>query len=276
MSILRFRITFDDYDDIVRDIDFKADQTFADLFIEILKSVGFDNRHKGTFYLADHNWRKGDLIGEMHGEQASKLRKTELVDHIDDPHQKFLFSYDEEARWNFNIELIRVMADAEYKVTYPKVAASTGIPPVQYKETLIIPNREKTEPDGRGRKPKAKVEEDDDALSALLASMEQDDDEEEGEMASEVMDTSEQEVDPLELPADLELETDTEIAKLAEEFNNTIDTSGADSSEAEDDDYGGFGGEEGDDDEFGSQDDDEFGGSGGGYGSYGGRGDDYD
>jgi hypothetical protein len=274
MSILRFRITFDDYDDIVRDIDFKADQTFADLFVEILKSVGFDTRHKGTFYLADHNWRKGALIGEMHGDQASSLKKTELVDHIDDPHQKFLFSYDEEAKWNFNIELIRVMADAEYKVTYPKIAASTGIPPVQYKETLIIPTREKTEPDGRGRKPKAKVEEDDDALSALLASMGQDDEEEEESIAADDLDVAETESDPLELPADLELETDTEIAKLAEEFNNTIDTSGADSGESEDDDYGGFGSEDGEEDEFGSQDDDEFGG--GGYGSYGGRGDDYD
>lgn len=274
MSILRFRITFDDYDDIVRDIDFKADQTFADLFVEILKSVGFDTRHKGTFFLADHNWRKGALIGEMHGEQASTLRKTELVDHIDDPHQKFLFSYDEEAKWNFNIELIRVMADAEYKVTYPKLAASAGIPPVQYKETLIIPTREKTEPDGRGRKPKAKVEEDDDALSALLASMGQDDEEEDDSIVVADLDEAEQDSDPLELPADLELETDTEIAKLAEEFNNTIDTSGADSGEAEDDDYIGFGGDDGDDDELGGQDDDELGG--GGYGSYGGRGDDYD
>lgn len=275
MSILRFRITFDDYDDIVRDIDFKADQTFADLYVEILKSVGFDARHKGVFYLADHNWRKGAVIGEMQGEQDTRLKKTELVDHIDDPHQKFLFSYDEEAKWNFNIELIRVMADAEYKVTYPKLAASSGIPPVQYKETLIIPTREKTEPDGRGRKPKAKVEEDDDALSALLASMGQDDEEEEedGLMADDA-EVAEAEVDALELPADLELETDSEIAKLAEEFNNTIDTSGSSASESEDEDYAGFGGDDSEEDEFGSQDDDEFGG--GGYGSYGGRGDDYD
>jgi hypothetical protein len=275
MSILRFRITFDDYDDIVRDIDFKADQTFADLYVEILKSVGFDARHKGVFYLADHNWRKGAMIGEMHGEQDSKLKKTDLVDHIDDPHQKFLFSYDEEAKWNFNIELIRVMADAEYKVTYPKLAASSGIPPVQYKETLIIPTREKTEPDGRGRKPKAKVEEDDDALSALLASMGQDDEEEEEDgLLADDAEVAEAEVDALELPADLELETDSEIAKLAEEFNNTIDTSGSSSAESEDEDYSGFGGDDSEDDEFGSQDDDEFGG--GGYGSYGGRGDDYD
>ena len=270
MSILRLRITFDDYDDIQRDIDFKAEHTFADLFVELLKSVGFDQKHKGTFWLADHNWRKGAMIGEMTGEADSPLRKTELVEHIDDPHQKFLFTYDEDAKWNFNIELIRIMADGEYRAVYPKLSAQAGLPPVQYKETLIIPTRERTEPDGRGRKPRVKNEEGDE-LSRLLASMSMDDDDddvklptEEGEDVGEATEAG----DELELPGDLDLETDTEIAKLAEEFNNTIDTSddqGASGSE-DDDEYGGFGD---DDDEYGNgEDDDEYGGgsSRGGYG----------
>ena len=270
MSILRLRITFDDYDDIQRDIDFKAEHTFADLFVELLKSVGFDQKHKGTFWLADHNWRKGAMIGEMTGEADSPLRKTELVEHIDDPHQKFLFTYDEDAKWNFNIELIRIMADGEYRAVYPKLSAQAGLPPVQYKETLIIPTRERTEPDGRGRKPRVKNEEGDE-LSRLLASMSMDDDDddvklptEEGEDVEEATEAG----DELELPGDLDLETDTEIAKLAEEFNNTIDTSddqGASGSE-DDDEYGGFGD---DDDEYGKgEDDDEYGGgsSRGGYG----------
>ncbi len=270
MSILRLRITFDDYDDIQRDIDFKAEHTFADLFVELLKSVGFDQKHKGTFWLADHNWRKGAMIGEMTGEADSPLRKTELVEHIDDPHQKFLFTYDEDAKWNFNIELIRIMADGEYRAVYPKLSAQAGLPPVQYKETLIIPTRERTEPDGRGRKPRVKNEEGDE-LSRLLASMSMDDDDddvklptEEGEEVGEATEAG----DELELPGDLDLETDTEIAKLAEEFNNTIDTSddqGASGSE-DDDEYGGFGD---DDDEYGKgEDDDEYGGgsSRGGYG----------
>ncbi len=270
MSILRFRITFDDYDDIQRDIDFKAEHTFANLYIELLKSVGFDQKHKGIFWLADHNWRKGALIGEITGEGDSPLRKTELVEHIDDPHQKFLFSYDEDAKWNFNIELIRIMADAEYKAIYPKLAAQAGLPPVQYKETLIIPTRERTEPDGRGRKPRVKNEEEDE-LSRLLASMSMDDEDDdvklpadEGEDVGEAVESG----DELELPGDLDLETDTEIAKLAEEFNNTIETGddqGA-SGNDEDDEYGGFGD---DDDEYGNgEDDDEYGGgsSRGGYG----------
>jgi hypothetical protein len=100
-------------------------------------------------------------------------------------------------------------------------------------------------------------------------SMDDDDDDvklpaEEGEDVGESAEGS----DELELPGDLDLETDTEIAKLAEEFNNTIDTNDdqGSSGNEDDDEYGGFGDE---DDEFGKgEDDDEYGGgsSRGGYG----------
>lgn len=260
MSILRFRVIFDDYDDIHRDIDLQDDHTFADLFLQILSSIGFDNKHKGVFYMADHNLRKGDLIGEITGENLSPLNKADLVDRIDDPHQRFLFTYDENSPWNFNIELIKIMPDAEYKTVYPKVAAVVGAPPVQYKETLIIPNRERTEPDGRGRKPKVAVVEDDMQMFAAMA----EDDDEEGALG-EIAET--EEGDELVLPAELDLETDNEIAKLAEEFNNTTETSGKGAAE-EEEEYG-FGDDE--DDEFGEKDEDEF---GGGYS--GGGGSDYD
>jgi len=256
MSILRFRLVFEDYDDIHRDIDFEDSHTFADLFNEALKSVGFDNKHKGEFYLADHNWRKGNKIGEISAEQQAPLNKAELVDHIDDPHQKFLFTYDPEARWNFTIELIRILGSPEYRVTYPKVSVAAGAPPVQYKETLVIPTRERTEPDGRGRKPKVVVNDDEELIPPFNPVGDDDDDD------LDVAADSGIEEETLELPADMDLETDNEIAKLAEEFNSTIETNDAD---AADDEELGF---SSDDDEYGSGDreDDEYGSGGGGFG----------
>ena len=248
MSILRFRITFDDFDDIHRDSDFESSNTFADLFLMFLQSISFDTIKTGEFYLADHNLRKGARIGEISGTALEPLNKVELVDHIDDPHQKFLFSYDPEAKWNFNIELIKITGSPEYRVTYPKVASSVGAPPVQYKELLIIPTRERTEPDGRGRKPKL-VADEGNALP-LFAPLGDDDDDDElgGELADSPSEVS------LELPPDLELdlETDSEIAKLAEEFNNTIDV--GDESSAADDEELGF---SNDDDEYSNGDSEE-------------------
>jgi hypothetical protein len=253
MSILRFRVTFEDFDDIHRDIDLKDDHTFADLFNTLLQSVQFDTKHAGVFFLADHNWRKGEMIGEILSGEESKLSKTELIAFIDDPHQKFLFTYDREARWNFTIELIRLMGSPEYRAEYPKVAASAGAPPVQYKESLIIPVRERTEPDGRGRK-KRKIEDEHDGL-AFIGNEEEDEILEEGEIA----DSAPEELS-LDLPADLDLETDTEIAKLAEEFNNTTEIDEGNSGAADDEELGFAN----DDDELDNQDEDDYGSA---YGS---------
>jgi hypothetical protein len=252
MSILRFRIIFEDFDDVHRDIDFTADHTFADLFNELLLAVEFDNKHDGEFFLADHNWRKGDSIGKINGQDQKVMQKVDLVDHIDDPHQKFLFVYDQNVRWSFTIELIRIIPSAEYKVVYPKIASKSGIPPIQYKESLIIPTKEKPAEDGRGRR-KPKTEADDDELLAMLGSMALDEeDEDSGSAASE--DNLAIEGEEIELEAE-DLETDNEIAKLAEEFNNTTEIGESEDSEG----YGD------DDDDYGSGDDEDedYGRSGG-------------
>jgi hypothetical protein len=251
MSILRFRVTFEDYDDVHRDIDFEASHTFADLFNQILNAVGFDNKHYGEFYLADHNWRKEASIGRISGSDLGKLQKIELVDHIDDPHQKFLFFYEDETVWSFQVELIRVMGTGEYKAVYPKVSGSFGSPPIQYKEELIIPVRDTPEEETRGRKRKVKEEHAEDPLLAMLGSMKMDDDESDEDDVSAAAEDA-VEIDLAEVDLDeSDLETDNEISKLAEEFSSTIETddqnSGAGRDEFEEEDYH----DEFSDDEFG-------------------------
>jgi hypothetical protein len=249
MSILRFRIIFEDYDDVYRDIDFTAENTFADLFNELLTAVGFDNKHVGEFFLADHNWRKGDSIGSLSGADQKTLSKVDLVEHIDDPHQKFMFLYDQDAKWSFTIELIRVIASPEHKVVYPRIFSKSGVPPIQYKESLIIPTKEKPAEDGRGRR-KAKPEGDDELL-AMLGKLALDDSEEES-----AAEEDEEAIEGAEIELEEEdLETDNEIAKLAEEFNNTTEV-------GDNEDSSGYGD---DDDEFGSdmEEDEDYGRGGG-------------
>ena len=255
MSILRFRVTFEDYDDIHRDIDLKSDQHFGDLFNVLLSSVGFDSKHSGVFHLADHHWRKGKMIGELNGEKDNKLSKTELIDHIDDPHQKFLFTYDENAKWNFNIELIRIIPSPQSGIHYPNISASVGEAPVQYKETLIIPSRDNQETETRGRKSKSRAYDEDGIPILPVMGL----DKEESTPDKEINETSPEELS-LDLPEDLELETDNEIARLAEEFNHTTDVS--DESISDDEEESGFGFD--DEEDSGQNDEEDY---GGGYGS---------
>lgn len=262
MSILRFRITFEDYDDIHRDIDIRADQYFSDLFQILLSSVNFDQKHTGQFFLADYKWRKGNLLGDVNLSSAKPLNKTALIQYIDDPHQKFLFTYDEQTGWNFMIELTRISPSAQIDTVYPRIIASSGEAPIQYKENLFIPSKEETETENRGRKPAIRKEKDK-GIQFQEDMIDGDDIPRQAEPARE---THIEELG-MDLPEDLELETDNEIAKLAEEFNNTTEIS--DDVESQDDEEFGFGDDDDDENNRDNEEDE-------GYGGYGRGRDDFD
>ena len=49
MALYRFRVTFEDYDDVVREIDVKSNQTFEDLHRAIHKSTGYNSDYSSSF-----------------------------------------------------------------------------------------------------------------------------------------------------------------------------------------------------------------------------------
>src|SRR5947207_851976 len=119
MSVYRFKVSFEDNEDVYRDIEIKSTQTFEDLHFIILQSVGFDTIHNASFFISDDYWRKGDeIIYKPEDAPAQKKRREENVEKklmgkckmaslIDDPHQKFLYVYDPNVGWTFLVELIK-------------------------------------------------------------------------------------------------------------------------------------------------------------------------
>ena len=59
MATYRFRATFEDFDDITRDIEIRSTQSFEDLHQAIHSAIGFDASKPASFYLSDDNWKKG-------------------------------------------------------------------------------------------------------------------------------------------------------------------------------------------------------------------------
>lgn len=245
MALLRLRILLEDYDDIQYDIEMKATQTFQQLFELILKTIQFDQIHEGNFFLADYNWRKGKSVATINGSEGNFNDKVEIVEFIDDPHQKFLFEYDSNAFWNFHVELIKV-SKPESNVEYPRLVNLSGLLPTQYKETLIIPTRE------RIKKEPNPVEADELIFAGLL-------EEEEEEKVEDIVATIEDEEEPeieeiIEIDTE-SLETDNEIAQMGGAIIETDEMSTSSGFEDEnDDEYN----------ESGSGDEDDY-GSGGGY-----------
>jgi hypothetical protein len=159
--IYKFRIQFEDFDDVYRDIDIKTIQTFEDFKTAILNAVGFDNVHECAFYISDDLWRKGrDLTKKKDGTVAN-LSKRVICDFVDAPHQRFLFIYDLNVQWSFLIELIKI-TQPEAKKDYPICIKSYGVAPKQYK-IVYVPapsddNEENSTKGKRGRKPGVKKE----------------------------------------------------------------------------------------------------------------------
>src|SRR5438105_4739913 len=109
MAVYRFRITFEDFDDIQRDIEIKSTQTFEDLHHAIQNSIGFDAAKPSSFYMSDDYWKKGKEITsrELNEEEKSRvtlMSKSRLCDFIADPHQKIYYVFDFNLSWTFRIE----------------------------------------------------------------------------------------------------------------------------------------------------------------------------
>jgi hypothetical protein len=143
--IYKFRLQFEDYDDVYRDIEIKSVQTFEALHNAIQKAIKFDGTQMASFFMSNDNWRKGTEIVLMDLSEDGKGTKAEmhssvLADFIDDPHQKILYEMDNIApntsSWVIGLELIKISAD-DPKVTYPVCVKTVGEPPKQYKITAI-------------------------------------------------------------------------------------------------------------------------------------------
>jgi len=137
MTILKFRIYFEDDDSIYRDVVIRHTQTFFDLHEAILKAYEFDNKHKATFFRSNDHWQRGREISLEVYEKEYKaapllMKDTTVASEIKNPGQKFIYNYDFNKNWSFLVELINVSKDENAKLSYPATVRTEGIAPSQY------------------------------------------------------------------------------------------------------------------------------------------------
>ncbi|MFM7910674.1 MAG: IS1096 element passenger TnpR family protein, partial [Bacteroidota bacterium] len=116
MSVYRFKVIIEDYEDLFREIEVKASQSFEDLHFAILKAFGFDLKHPASFFYSDDLWHMEDEIAfkDMPYSLTSNgipMISTKISQYIDDPHQRFIYIYQSnEDAWAFLLELVAVGA----------------------------------------------------------------------------------------------------------------------------------------------------------------------
>jgi hypothetical protein len=137
MALYRFKITFEDYDDVTREIDIKSTQTFEDLHRAIHQSTGYNGEYPSSFYISNDQWIKGEEITYLPNQRRIDrgvvlMDKVKLSNRIDDPHQKFYYTFNFDRPFDFHVELLKIILDETPGTTYPAIIKSVGEAPKQF------------------------------------------------------------------------------------------------------------------------------------------------
>ncbi len=142
MAVYKFRISFEDYDDITREIEVKSNQSFGDLHKAIHQAIAFDGNSSASFYMSNDYWHKGKEITlrkeDQKNDQVQLMENAILKNFIVDPHQKIYYIFNFEKPWTFHIQLIKIVVNEDPKASYPQTVKSVGEAPKQFGNLPII------------------------------------------------------------------------------------------------------------------------------------------
>ena len=146
MALLRFRIFWEDDDQIYRDVEIKASQTFLEFHKGILTAYEFDGKHTASFFESDDRWSRGrelnsEVLVNKKDAPALSMMRTPVSALVAKPDQKFVYVYDPAKSWTFLVELIGVVKDVDPKHTYPRVFRKEGVGPAQYGIKGVNPDK---------------------------------------------------------------------------------------------------------------------------------------
>ncbi len=157
MAVYRFKVFLEDNEDVFRDIDIKAAQTFEQFHTIIQDAFKFDAKHAAAFFVSDDYWRKGQEITlrkedlPLEEEEIRKnvdpkklMSETKIARFIEQPHQRFVYVFDPVVQWTFLLEMIKIVEE-NTKLNYPAIVKSYGTAPKQYKQVNMA--KEELSPD---------------------------------------------------------------------------------------------------------------------------------
>lgn len=133
MAIYRFKVSFEDYEDVYREIDVSSRSTFLELHHAIHISTGYDAERSSSFYVSNDQWKKGKEIAYLPTQRKKAagilvMENLRLSKFIDDPHQKFYYIYNFDRPYDLHVELIKILKEEDGK-NYPSIHRSVGQAP---------------------------------------------------------------------------------------------------------------------------------------------------
>lgn len=141
--VYRFKVWFENNDEVIRWIDIKPSQTFLVFHNAIQDAIGFDKKELASFYISDSKWKRlfeimlEDMTDGDDNEDALPvvtMNQAKLRDYINDPHQRFIYVTDYLANWTLLIELLSI-EESSKDLIYPRLFRSEGKAPRQREDS---------------------------------------------------------------------------------------------------------------------------------------------
>ncbi|MDP4280928.1 MAG: hypothetical protein Q8867_02140 [Bacteroidota bacterium] len=143
MLIYRFRVTTDEQEDFLREIEIQPGQTFLDFHEIIQSSADLEICERASFFTTDKKYKKHHEISLKPSKKEVKrydaeldeiitdtqvsflMKNSQLKNFIEDPHQRMIYEFHGKDPHVFNIELFKIIKTDEY-VNLPRCVKSIG------------------------------------------------------------------------------------------------------------------------------------------------------
>jgi hypothetical protein len=156
MLIYRFRITCEEHDPFLREIEIQPNQTFLDFHHILLESAELLHCERASFFNTDKKYKKDKEISlkaekrlvRKYDEDLDQvvtetldlpLMKTEkLKNYIEDPHQKMIYEFVGRDIFSFHIELFKIFP-SDGVISYPRCIKRVAELPKKAEQPVLIP-----------------------------------------------------------------------------------------------------------------------------------------
>lgn len=137
MSLIKFKVYWEEDSDIFRDIEVMSGQNFYELHQCIRTNFQLPDTLEASIFLCDERLKKGQEISSvveknLRDAPALSMKRTPIGALMNDPHQKFIYVCQNEKGWQFIMEIITFKPDHPDLHLFPRCVKSEGLSPSQF------------------------------------------------------------------------------------------------------------------------------------------------
>lgn len=161
MLIYRFKVTCEESDSYLREIEIQPGQTFLDFHHVIVESSELIQCDQASFFITDKKYKKDKEISLKPAKRQVRrydedidqvvtemvsipvMKSEKIKDFIEDPHQKMIYEFRGRQVLSFFIELFKIF-QSDGTVSFPRCIKKAGELPKPVEQPVPIPERPAT------------------------------------------------------------------------------------------------------------------------------------